>query len=152
VLLRPRRHFAEALVRADYHARTIDILVNGSDAPLYLGILRESILETLETMPRLPYEEKVELRPNMRTQVVGRPRADSSVWNRLRTHSDGGAQRSAFHRRPGWHLQYAPHPCCYAGEARFAAGRCFLVLFEQGWRSYREPRQRPRPQAHLRLV
>jgi signal recognition particle receptor subunit beta len=80
VLLRPRRQDSEALVRADYHTRTIDILVKGTDAPLYLGMLRDSILATLETMPQLPFEEKVELRPDMRTTAVGPGRPDSSVW------------------------------------------------------------------------
>jgi GTPase SAR1 family protein len=80
VLLRPRRQDAEAHVRADYHTRTIDILVKGTDAPLYLGMLRDSILATLETMPQLPFEEKVELRPDMRTATVGRARPDGSVW------------------------------------------------------------------------
>jgi GTPase SAR1 family protein len=47
VLLRPRRQDSEALVRADYHTRTIDILVKGTDATLYLGMLRDSILATL---------------------------------------------------------------------------------------------------------
>jgi hypothetical protein len=80
VLLRPRLHHAEALVRADYHTRTIDILVKGTDATLYLGMLRDSILTTLETMPQLPFEEKVELRPDMRTDAVGPGRPDGSVW------------------------------------------------------------------------
>jgi hypothetical protein len=80
VLLRPRRQDAEALVRADYHTRTIDILVKGTDATLYLGMLRDSILATLETMPQLPFEEKVELLPDMRTEAVGLGRPDGSVW------------------------------------------------------------------------
>jgi hypothetical protein len=80
VLLRPRRQDSEALVRADYHTRTIDILVKGTDATLYLGMLRDSILATLETMPQLPFEEKVELRPDMRTDAVGPARPDGSVW------------------------------------------------------------------------
>jgi GTPase SAR1 family protein len=80
VLLRPSRHDSEALVRADYHTRTIDILVKGTDATLYLGMLRDSILTTLETMPQLPFEEKVELRPDMRSTTVGPARLDSSIW------------------------------------------------------------------------
>jgi hypothetical protein len=80
VLLRPRRQESEALVRADYHTRTIDILVKGTDATLYLGMLRDSILETLETMPQLPFEEKVELRPDMRMDAEGPGRPDGSVW------------------------------------------------------------------------
>jgi signal recognition particle receptor subunit beta len=80
VLLRPRRQDSEAFVRADYHTRTIDILVKGTDAPLYLGMLRDSILATLEKMPQLPFEEKVELRADMRTTAVGPVRPDSSVW------------------------------------------------------------------------
>ena len=72
VLLRPRHHDAEALVRADYHARNLDLWVKGSDAPVYLGMLRDSILSTLETMPQLPFEEKVELRPEMLIEPVGR--------------------------------------------------------------------------------
>ena len=80
VLLRPRRHDAEALVRADYHTRTVDLLVKGSDAPLYLGMLRDSILSTLETMPNLPVREEVELRPDMLIEAVGPSRSGSSVW------------------------------------------------------------------------
>ena len=80
VLLRPRRHDAEALVRADYHTRTLDLLVKGTDAPLYLGMLRDSILTTLETMPQLPCEEKVELRPVMLVEPVGAHRPGGPVW------------------------------------------------------------------------
>jgi hypothetical protein len=80
VLLRPRRQHSEAFVRADYHTRTIDILVKGTDATLYLGMLRDSILATLETMPQLPFEEKVELRPDMRMEADGPGRLDGSVW------------------------------------------------------------------------
>jgi C-terminal of Roc, COR, domain/TIR domain len=80
VLFRPRRHDCEALVRADYHTRTIDIVVQRADAPLYLGMLRDSIIATLETMPQLPFEEKVELWPHMRTTAVGRERSSGSVW------------------------------------------------------------------------
>jgi GTPase SAR1 family protein len=80
VLLRPRRQDSEALVRADYHTRTIEILVKGTDAALYLGMLRDSILATLETMPQLPFEEKVELRPEMRSMAVGPKRQDGSIW------------------------------------------------------------------------
>jgi hypothetical protein len=80
VLLRPRRQDSEALVRADYHTRTIDIRVKGADATLYLGMLRDSILATLESMPQLPFKEEVELRPDMRTTAVGPRRPDSSVW------------------------------------------------------------------------
>ena len=80
VLLRPRRHDAEALVRADYHTRTIDVLVKGTDAPLYLGMLRDSILATLETMPQLPFKEEVELRSDMREEAVGPGRPEGSTW------------------------------------------------------------------------
>jgi signal recognition particle receptor subunit beta len=82
VLLRPRRQDSEALVRADYHTRTIDILVKGTDPAFYLGMLRDSILATLEKMPQLPFEEEVELRPDMRMNAVGPGRPDSSVWIR----------------------------------------------------------------------
>jgi hypothetical protein len=79
VLLRPKRLEAEALVRADYHTRTIDFLIKGGDGQFYLGMLRESILATLETMPLLPYEEKLELRPDMRADSTG-PSGGPSVW------------------------------------------------------------------------
>ncbi len=79
ILLRPRRLEAEAFVRADYHTRTIDFLIKGGDGPLYLGMLRDSILSTLETMPQLPYEEKVELRPDMRTDAEA-PSGAASAW------------------------------------------------------------------------
>ena len=72
VLLRHRRRDAEAFVRADYHTRTIDILVKRTDATLYLGMLRGSILATLETMPQLPFEEKVELRPDCARRLSDR--------------------------------------------------------------------------------
>jgi len=84
VLLHPQRHDAEALVRADYHTRTLDLLIKGSDAPLYLGMLRDSILSTLETMPQLPFEEKVELRPDMRADARGLSGANS-VWMSYRS-------------------------------------------------------------------
>ena len=82
VLLRPRpgRHDAEALVRADYHARRLGFSVKGSDAPVYLGMLRESVRATLETMPQLPFEEKVELRPDMRVEAIGPAQTDDSDW------------------------------------------------------------------------
>jgi hypothetical protein len=38
------------------------------------------ILATLETMPQLPFEEKVELRPDMLTTAVGPEQTDGSVW------------------------------------------------------------------------
>jgi hypothetical protein len=70
VLLRPeRRYDAEAFVRADYHTRTLDILAKGTDANLYLGMLRDCILRNLETMPQLPFEEKVPVRPEMRADA-----------------------------------------------------------------------------------
>ena len=70
VLLRPQRRYdAEAFVRADYHTRTLDILAKGTDANLYLGMLRDCILRNLETMPQLPFEEKVQLRPDMRADA-----------------------------------------------------------------------------------
>jgi hypothetical protein len=71
VLLRPRRLDAEALVRADYHNRTVEILVKGSDANRYLGFVRDSILTTLQTMPQLRYEEKLRLDPFMRAYAEG---------------------------------------------------------------------------------
>ena len=79
VLLCPKRLEAEAFVRADYHTRNIDFLIKGSDGPLYLGMLRDSVLATLETMPQLPYEEKVELRPDMRADATDLP-GENSVW------------------------------------------------------------------------
>jgi hypothetical protein len=54
--------------------------VKRTDAPLYLGMLRDSILATLETMPQLPFEEKVELRPDMRMTAVGPARSGGPVW------------------------------------------------------------------------
>jgi hypothetical protein len=99
VLLRPRRQDSEALVQADYHTRMIDIRVKGTDAPLYLGMLRDSILATLETMPQLPFKEEVELRPDMRMTAVGPGRPNNSVWmpyEIIRT-----AQRSGVPSIPG---------------------------------------------------
>jgi GTPase SAR1 family protein len=80
VLLRPRHNDAEALVRADYHTRNLDLWVTGSDAAVYLGMLRDSILTMLETMPNLPFEEKVELRPEMLVEAIGRVKRDGPVW------------------------------------------------------------------------
>ena len=80
VLLRPRRLRAEALVRADYHTRTLNLQVKGQDAPLYLGMLRDSIQSTLETMPNLPVHEEVELRPEMLSKAAGPARPDDEVW------------------------------------------------------------------------
>ena len=79
VLLRPRRLEAEAFVRADYQTRSLNFLIKGSDGPTYLGMLRDNVLSSLETMPQLPFEEKVELRPDMRADsdgILGAP----SVW------------------------------------------------------------------------
>ena len=80
VLLRPRRLRAEALVRADYHTRTLNLQVKGQDARQYLGLLRDSILSTLETMPNLPVREEVELRPEMLAKTVGPARPEGEVW------------------------------------------------------------------------
>lgn len=84
VLLRPDRRRgldAEALVRADYHDRTIDILVAGSDANAYLGHIRDSIHRTLITMPELRYEENVRLRPDMRVGSGELARVgEKAVW------------------------------------------------------------------------
>jgi hypothetical protein len=101
VLLRPRRHDSEALVRADYRTSTVDILVKGTDATLYLGMLRDSILATLETMPQLPFEEKVELRPDMRMDAVGPGRPDSSVWISYEIVLTAQKNRLAFIPGPG---------------------------------------------------
>src|SRR5208337_216945 len=80
VLFRPkRRPESEAFVSANYHTRTLDILVKGPDANLYLGVIRDSILRTLETMPQLRFEELIELRPGMRLHADG-PSRDTPVW------------------------------------------------------------------------
>jgi len=79
ILLRPRRLEAEASVRANYHTRTLDFHIKGSDGPLYLGMLRDSVRFTLETIPQLPYEEKVELRPDMRADADA-PLGETSIW------------------------------------------------------------------------
>ena len=42
-------------------------------------MLRDSVLSTLETMPLLPVEERVELRPDMRADASG-PLGAKSVW------------------------------------------------------------------------
>ncbi len=82
VLLRPGYgNDAEALIRADYHARNIEILVQGSDANAYLGVIRDGILRTLQTMPELPFEEKIRLRPDMRVTASELDMArDAPVW------------------------------------------------------------------------
>jgi hypothetical protein len=100
VLLRPRRQDSEALVRADYHTRTIDVRVKGTDAAFYLGMLRYSILATLETMPQLPFREEVELRADMRMDAGGPGRPDSSVWVSYKT-----IQTAQKHKLP-----YIPGP------------------------------------------
>jgi signal recognition particle receptor subunit beta len=113
VLLRPRRQDSEALVRADYHTRTIDILVKGTDATLYLGMLRDSILATLETMPQLPFEEKVELRPDMRMDADGPGSPGGSVWISYKIIQT--AQRRKLPFIPG------PDDCIYAMDCILAA-------------------------------
>jgi GTPase SAR1 family protein len=82
VLLKARRGLdARALVKADYHERHVDLQVTGLDAARYLGILRDSILKTLETMPELPFEEKVQLRPSMRADREQSLRlGDPPIW------------------------------------------------------------------------
>jgi small GTP-binding protein len=82
VLLRPDRNYdAEALIRADYHERNLDIHVSGSDANSYLGLLRDGILRTLSTMPDLPFEEKLRLKQGMRVGWKGIHIADDHpVW------------------------------------------------------------------------
>jgi hypothetical protein len=98
VLLRPRHHDAEAFVRADYHTRTLDLFVKGSDAALYLGMLRDSILATLETMPQLPYDEKVELRRDMQIDAAS-PSGAPSAW--MNYGSILGAQKRKRHTIDG---------------------------------------------------
>jgi hypothetical protein len=82
VLLRSLRDLdAEALVRADYHERNIDIRVKGSDALAYLGLIRHSILNMLLCMRDLPFEERVQLRPDMRKGGSAAARfGDDPVW------------------------------------------------------------------------
>jgi hypothetical protein len=82
VLLRPSRGIdADALIKADYHERKIDVLVNGSDAVTYFGMIRDTVLKTLQTMPELRYEEKVQLRPDMRLDQGEAARfGDPFVW------------------------------------------------------------------------
>ena len=80
VLLRPRHREAEAFVRADYNSRTLDFFVKGAEAPSYLGSLRDSVLCILETTPQLAFEEKVELRSDMRVEVQGPAGAGKPVW------------------------------------------------------------------------
>ncbi len=82
VLLRPDRGIdAEALVMADYHNRNLDLLVTGSDAVMYLSLLRDGILKTLKTMPELPFEETVQVRPDMRLDREDAERfGDRPIW------------------------------------------------------------------------
>jgi hypothetical protein len=70
----------EALVKADYHERNLDVLVSGSDAAMYLGLLRDGILKTLATMPELPFEENVRLRPDMRVVPELPVPREKEVW------------------------------------------------------------------------
>src|SRR5262249_35727370 len=127
VLLRPSRQDSEALVRADYHTRTIDILVKGTDATLYLGMLRDSILATLETMPQL--------------------RLDI-----LRNYPNGAEKQTCVHPRARRHVRDGSCAGGDAGTVRFEASRCLSILFEQGWRADPRPCGRTRRQAHPRLV
>src|SRR5262249_55923310 len=103
VLLRPNSGVldAEALVTADYHNRKVDILVKGTDAVEYLSILRDSIHRTLKTMPELPYEERVRLRPDMRSEDselarIGNTDAIWMAYNIIRT-----AQKRRIPEIPG---------------------------------------------------
>ena len=129
VLPRPRRHDARALVRADYHTRTIDILVKGTDAPLYLGMLRDSILATLETMPQLPFKEEVELRSDRRKTLLDRGGRGFHL-DFLRNYSNGATKASSLYCRAGRYLRHGSHPGGDAGPVRFAAGRCLFILFQ----------------------
>jgi hypothetical protein len=80
VLLRsPGDLDGECLVRADYHERNIDIRVKGSDALAYLGLIRHSILNTLQRMRDLPFEERVQLRPDMR-KAGSAAAGSTSTW------------------------------------------------------------------------
>ena len=60
VLLRHRELQATALVRADYHERTLSIRVRGRDAKDYLHLLRDEALDILARL-QIDYEEKIEL-------------------------------------------------------------------------------------------
>ncbi len=80
VLLRPRRYRAEALVRADYHTRMLNLQLKGADATLYLGVLRHSIQSTLENMPDLTVREEVALRPEMLVDATAPTRPEREVW------------------------------------------------------------------------
>lgn len=86
-LLRPGRGIdAEALVKADYHERNLNVLVSGSDANTYLGQIRDSILKTLQTMPDLRYDENVRLRPDMKLMRDGLPQpSERSIWMDYKT-------------------------------------------------------------------
>lgn len=101
VLLRPGHALdAEALVKADYHERHIDILVSGSDAGVYLGQLCHTIHTALKTMPDLPVEENVRLRPHMRMGGGDLARPDERpVW--LRYDIVRTAQRNNLRQLPG---------------------------------------------------
>ena len=79
VLLRPKRLEAQAFVRADYHTRTIDFLIKGSDGPLYLGMLRESVLATSEPCRNCPTRRKSSCGPTCEPTPRTR-RAMNSVW------------------------------------------------------------------------
>jgi signal recognition particle receptor subunit beta len=81
VFFRPQRGIdAEALVRADYHERRINICVRRSDAATYLGFIRDTILCTLATMPGLAYEERLLLRSTMRADADSKALGDQPVW------------------------------------------------------------------------
>ena len=132
VLLHPRRQDFEARWPRPLSHRTIDLRVKGTDATLYLGMLRDSILATLETMPQLPFEEKVELRSDMRTTAVGPGRPNSSVWMSYEIIQT--AQRSGVPSIAGPDGIYAMDRVLAgdAGKVRFEAGRCLPILFKQG--------------------
>ena len=98
VLLRPAAPGSRGVRPCRLSYPHIDFLIKGSDGPLYLGMLRDSVLSTLETMPQLPYEEKVELRPDMRadaTDLVGR----DLCLDELQDHSRRAETLARHHRR-----------------------------------------------------
>ncbi|MCP4700740.1 MAG: hypothetical protein GY862_28380, partial [Gammaproteobacteria bacterium] len=83
VRLRAKTLEAEALAQADYHARRLSLWVTGRQAGRYFAVLHDEIMQMLERMPDLPYDEFTGLPESARTseairsvarQVV--PRAD----------------------------------------------------------------------------
>ena len=119
-------------------------------------MLRDSILRTLETMPQLPYEEKVELRPDMRAGAgalgLEALSAKSIMMDYGSHRRRAKAQASTWWSGPNG-KQYTSTGFLPSCQSRpLSAGRCFPFLFQRRWRPDREASGSNWQREHLGLV